>query len=127
MNFRILPGLFSVCRLGADASIPAWALGSRFFSVTGTGEELSVVCPQAQVPAEIKKEEGWKVLKIEGPLDFSLTGVLASVTMPLAREGIGILAISTYDTDYLLVKKENLERAIKVLEDEGHKFNKSLE
>ncbi|MCK4548483.1 MAG: ACT domain-containing protein, partial [Candidatus Eisenbacteria sp.] len=81
---------------------------------------LSVVCPDARVAAGAKKESGWKVLMVEGPLDLYLTGVLACLTGPLAREGISVFALSTYDTDYLLVKKEQLEKAIQVLGVEGY-------
>ena len=105
----------SICRLEKNAPIPEWALTGEFFSITRTAEELSVVCPQNQVPPGVQKQDGWKVLQVEGPLDFSLTGVLASLTGPLAKEGISVFAISTYDTDYLLVQQELLEKAIEIL------------
>ena len=105
----------SICRLEKNAPIPEWALTGEFFSITRTAEELSVVCPQNQVPPGVQKQDGWKVLQVEGPLDFSLTGVLASLTEPLAKEGISVFAISTYETDYLLVKQELLEKAIDIL------------
>ena len=122
------PEILSICRLERNALIPEWALNDKFFSITRTAEELSVVCPQDQVPPGIQKQDGWKALQVEGPLDFSLTGVLASLTEPLAREGISVFAISTYDTDYLLVKKELLERAIKILVKRGYQVqNRSSE
>jgi len=121
-KLTIPPQIFSICRLGNDAPFPDWALASGFFSITRTGEELSVVCPQAQVPEGIRRDDGWRCLKVEGPLDLSATGVLASLANPLAKEGISIFAISTYDTDYLLVKEENLERAAKVLSRTGHQI-----
>jgi len=122
------PEILSICRLERNALIPEWALNDKFFSITRTAEELSVVCPQDQVPPGILKQDGWKALQVEGPLDFSLTGVLASLTEPLAREGISVFAISTYDTDYLLVKKELLERAIKILVKRGYQVqNRSSE
>ncbi len=96
-----------------------------FVSITRTAEELSIVCPQRQVPAEIEREEGWRGMKIKGPLDFSLTGVLASLSTPLAQEGISIFAISTYDTDYLLVKEKDLERAIGILVKKGNAFQEN--
>ena len=110
----------SICRLEKNAPIPEWALTGEFFSITRTAEELSVVCPQNQVPPGVQKQDGWKVLQVEGPLDFSLTGVLASLTGPLAKEGISVFAISTYETDYLLVKEEQLEGAIQALREEGY-------
>ena len=122
------PEILSICRLERNALIPQWALTGKFFSITRTAEELSVVCPQNQVPPGVRKQDGWKALQVEGPLDFSLTGVLASLTEPLAKEGISVFAISTYDTDYLLVKKELLERAIKILVKRGYQVqNRSSE
>jgi hypothetical protein len=124
----LLSEIFSICRLEKNAPMPEWALTGWFFSITRTAEELSVVCPQDQVPPGIQKQDGWKALQVEGPLDFSLTGVLASLTEPLAKEGISVFAISTYDTDYLLVKKELLERAIKILVKRGYQVqNRSSE
>jgi len=115
----------SICRLGGDAPIPEWALTGGFSSITRTAQELSVVCPQDQVPPGIQKRDGWKALQVEGPLDFSLTGVLASLTEPLAKEGISVFAISTYDTDYLLVREEQLKGAIQALRGEGYEIEKS--
>ena len=116
----LLPDVYAVCRLDKDAPVPDWATRGIFSSITRTAGELSVVCPDARVAAGVKKESGWKVLMVEGPLDLSLTGVLASLTGPLAREGISVFALSTYDTDYLLVKQEQLEQAIEVLRAEGY-------
>jgi hypothetical protein len=118
----LLSETFSICRLEKNAPIPEWALTGGFYSITRTAEELSVVCPQNRVPPGIQKQDGWKALRVEGPLDFSLTGVLASLTTPLAREGISVFATSTYDTDYLLVKEKQLEGAIQALRDEGFKI-----
>ncbi len=115
---------FSICRLERNAPIPEWALTGGFSSITRTAEELSVVCPQNRVPPGIQKQDGWKALQVEGPLDFSLTGVLASLTDPLAKEGISVFAISTYDTDYLLVKEKQLEGAIQALRGEGCELKK---
>ena len=117
----LLPGTLAICRLETTASIPDWATLGPFWSVTRTEAELSVVCPEARVPQEVKRETGWRALKVEGPLDFSLTGILASLTAPLAREKVSVFAISTYDTDYLLVKGEQLAKAIEALRGEGYK------
>ena len=119
-KLELLPDGYAVCRLESSAPIPHWATRGAFFSVTRTPGELSVVCPDAQVPAGVKKESGWRVLMVAGSLDFSLTGVLASLSAPLAREGISIFALSTYDTDYLLVKGDQLEKAVQVLREEGY-------
>jgi hypothetical protein len=126
LTLSLLPGVLAVCRLEKEASIPEWASGGIFSSVTRTGEELSVVCSQGQIPSGIRGEKGWRCLRVEGPLDFSLTGILASLTMSLAQAGISVFAISTYDTDYILVKQENLERAIEALAREGHRVRKKI-
>ncbi|MCX5917658.1 MAG: ACT domain-containing protein [Deltaproteobacteria bacterium] len=119
-KLQLLPDTYAVCRLEKNAPAPDWGTGGLFSSITRTEEELSVVCPDAHVPDGVKRQGGWRVLKVEGPLDFSLTGVLASLTAPLARKGISVFALSTYDTDYLLVKKEQLEKAIQALRGEGY-------
>lgn len=81
-----------------------------------------MVCLQINVPEGIKRDEGWRALKVEGPLDFSATGILATLITPLAKEGISIFAVSTYDTDYLLVKERHLEKAVEILSREGHQI-----
>jgi hypothetical protein len=91
-----------------------------FFSITGTPDELSLVCPAASVPTDIQADRGWRCFKLHGPFEFSLTGILNSITIPLAEAGVGIFAISTYDTDYVLVKEHDVQRAITVLTEAGH-------
>jgi hypothetical protein len=120
LKISVLPEVFMVCRLDKDAEIPDWAWADEFVSITKTPEELSIVCRQFDVPKNAKCEKGWRCLKVNGPLDFSCVGVLASLSMPLAKAGVSIFAVSTYDTDYLLVKEKDLERAICVLSHEGH-------
>jgi hypothetical protein len=112
-----MPATFGICRLDKDAPIPEWAhIG--FSSITRTPDELSIVCKEEIVPERVICERGWHCLQVMGPLDFALTGILASLAAPLAEAGISIFAISTYDTDYFLVKE--LNRAIAVLSDAGH-------
>ncbi|MCG8404505.1 MAG: ACT domain-containing protein [Phycisphaerales bacterium] len=120
LTLAILPGRFAVCRLEPDAPITEFSSETRFFSVTRTDEELSVVCPENQIPANAKREMGWRCLKVQGPLHFSCTGVLASLSGPLADAAISIFSASTYDTDYLFVKEETLEKAAAVLSQHGH-------
>ena len=115
LSLSILPQKLAVCRLGKDARIPVWVEGDNFFSITKTDDELSIVCSENRVPDDIKAEKGWQAFKVEGPLDFSLTGILASLANPLAEAGISIFAVSTFDTDYLLVKSDKLNEAVKVL------------
>lgn len=120
LTLSVLDDLFSVCRLAPDARIPHWLPTKGFVSVTRTADELSVVCPGDAVPESVRAEGGFCALKIEGPLDFSLTGILAAVAVPLAGAGISIFAVSTFDTDYVLVKKSGLEKAVSLLQASGH-------
>lgn len=115
LTMKLLKDEYGVCRLARNASIPKWAEDSDFFSVTKTSDELSIVCLENSIPSEIKCERGWRILKIEGPLDFSLIGILAPISTILAENRISIFAISTYDTDYVLVKDKDIANAIKAL------------
>lgn len=119
LTLVILPDAFAICRLDPSAPIPHWARGD-FITITRTRDELSIVCAQANVPDDVRAERHWRALKIEGQLDFALTGILASIATPLADAGISIFALSTFDTDYVLVKAEKLELAIQVLQQAGH-------
>ena len=110
----------SVCRLAAGEDIPRWVPATGFVSIARTADELSVVCSSEAVPPSVRAEHGFRVLKIDGPLDFSLTGILLSVAGPLADAGISIFALSTYDTDYVLVRKNDLGNTLSVLEAAGH-------
>jgi len=119
----IMPGDFAVCRLPADAPFPAWAGShSQFFALIRTLDELSVVCAEQDVPDTVQAETGWSLLQVPGPMDFSLVGVLASLALPLAQAGVSIFALSTYDTDYLLVRKADLSRAAQALVRAGHRL-----
>lgn len=120
LNFSRLPGSFAICRLAANAPVPEWALRGSFFSVTSTADELSIVCPGTQVPSEIVHENGWACLKLQGPFPFSETGILASFVRPLSERAIPIFAVSTFDTDYVLIKQDRLEKAVQALRDAGH-------
>jgi len=117
---QLVPGEFSVCRLPAGDPLPAWAESSVFSSVTRSAAELSVICPSRQVPAGIKAESGWSLLQFAGPFDFAAVGVLASVTGPLAHAGLSLLAVATFDTDFILLKADRIEDARRVLMDAGH-------
>jgi uncharacterized protein len=114
MRLSILPSPVTVCRLAPDAAVPDWARGA-FLSVTRTADELSIVCDADAVPADVQAERDWRALKLEGPIPFAMTGVAAALLAPLARAQISIFLISTYDTDYLLLKSESLARAVDVL------------
>jgi uncharacterized protein len=120
LRLSVLDDRLAVCRLNAGAEIPAWATVTPFFSVTRTADELSVVCPEAHVPAESTCERGWRALRFEGPFEFGLVGVLSSVAAPLAQSEVSILAIATYDTDYVLVQESQLDVAARALRERGH-------
>ena len=120
LSLSILPQRLAICRLFPDEPIPEFLAHSQFWSVTRTRDELSVILPEEIVPADWKAETGWRCLKVLGPLDFGLTSILASIAVPLSHAGISIFALSTYDTDYLLVRENDLEKAKQVLLASGH-------
>ncbi|HMP57742.1 MAG TPA: ACT domain-containing protein, partial [Gemmatales bacterium] len=100
--------------------VPAWATAGDLFSVTRTADELSVVCRQEAVPEGVVCERGWRCLRVAGSMPFTLVGVLASLTTPVARAGVGVFAFSTFDTDYLLVKEADFTKAVVALRAAGH-------
>jgi hypothetical protein len=120
LTLSVLNDVFAVCRLDAQSPIPAWAMRGEFFSATRAQDGISIVCLQGDVPEGIRCERGWRCLKVEGPLDFSLVGILNSITAPLACAEVSIFAISTFDTDYILVRERDLERATSSLIEAGH-------
>ena len=120
LELKVLDGRMAVCRLSPDSGVPGWATAAGFFSVTRTVDELCVVCPEGDVPEGVRSEGGWRVLALRGPFEFSAVGVLASVAAPLAGAGVSIFALSTYDTDYVLVKEEGLDVAVSALRGRGH-------
>jgi hypothetical protein len=119
LTLTILPDSLASCRLDADAAIPTWATASGFSSITRTAEELSIVCLQSLVPDGIRCERDWRCFKLAGPIPFTMVGVLASLVQPLAEAGISVFAISTFDTDYLLVKAADFKGAIDALRQHG--------
>jgi hypothetical protein len=123
LSLSLLGGLFAVAQLPASAPIPPWADGEGFVTLTRTAEELSIMCQQNRVPEAVKHEGGWRCFQLVGPFEFTLTGILASVLNPLAQAGIGIFALSTFNTDYVLVKELDLKAALAALEKAGHKVN----
>ncbi len=122
MNLKIIEGSFSICRLKFDSHLPEWIFLSSFYSITKTSDELSVVCESIYIPKDVLAEKDWCLIKVKGPLDFSLTGILASLANPLALAKVSIFAISTFDTDYLMVKQNNTEKAKQILETSGFVF-----
>lgn len=120
LTLLLLPEDFAICRMNPGTSLPAWVQTSSFFSLSSTVEETSIVCRMESIPPDIAADQDWRCFKLQGPFPFSLVGILNSVTVPLAEAGIGIFAISTYDTDYVLVKKSNLSQALSALKEVGH-------
>jgi hypothetical protein len=123
LNFRRLSGSFAVWRLPADSAVPAWASsGDDFSSITRTKDELSIVCPFHNVPAECHPKHQWACFKLEGPFPFSAVGILSSFVTPLAKAKIPIFALSTFDTDYVLVRQEDADSAVEALKRAGHEL-----
>lgn len=120
LNMKLLEEKYGVCRLDKYEEVPEWVNKDDFFSITKTYDELSIVCLEDNIPNNIKCERDWRILKVEGPLDFSLVGILAYISSVLAQNSISIFAISTYDTDYILVKNKDVDRAIEVLREDGY-------
>lgn len=121
LRLSIFPDLLAVCRLAPDAPWPEWARGA-FTCVARTPEELSVVCDDAAVPEGVQAERGWRAVKVEGPIPFELTGIAAALVSPLAEARISVFLMSTYDTDYLLVRDAAFARALEVLRAAGHEM-----
>jgi hypothetical protein len=119
MRLSLLAKPLAVCRLAPDASFPDWARGA-FVSLSRTPDELSVVCDDDAVPENVQGERNWRALKLEGPIPFEMTGVASALLAPLAEARISVFLVSTYDTDYLLLRAEALERAIGVLRGAGY-------
>lgn len=129
VELDVLPTTVAVCRLEADAPLPAWVDvdGGDLVSVTRRRGELSVVCPESVVPADALAERGWRVLAVRGPLDFALTGILAALAVPLAAAGVPIFALSTHDTDLVLVQGQDLPAAVDALVAAGHTVHEAVD
>ncbi len=124
LKLKLFNDKYGVCKLENDAAIPEWATYNEFLSITRTSDELSIVCTQNNIPKDVTCELDWRLLKIEGPLDFSLIGILSSISMTLAQEEISIFAISTYDTDYIMVKEKDLNNTVSALSNKGHNITR---
>jgi uncharacterized protein len=120
-EFSLLPEQYALLRYPPEAAVPEWALQpDGFASVSRTADELSIVCLAALVPAGARCDGGWCCLKVHGPFAFDQVGILSSFAVPLAQAGVGIFAISTFDTDYILVKERQRDLAIQALVSAGH-------
>lgn len=123
LTLSLLPDTFAICRLDRRAEIPTWALAGDFISITRTADELSIVCAERHVPEGVEREGGWRALRVDGPLDFSLPGILSAIAQPLARAAIPIFALSTYRRDYVMVRQSDLEKAVQALTLSGHQVS----
>jgi len=119
-SLTLLPDLIAVCRLAPEVPLPAWAMSAPWWSITRTPEELSIVCAERFVPEDVVASRGWRALRFAGPLPLDQTGVLASVTTPLAVARVSVFAVATYDTDYVLIPSAQRAAAIEALERAGH-------
>jgi hypothetical protein len=120
LRLRVLPGRLAVARLPGTSALPAWADGPGLVSITRREGELSIVCADARVPTDVQSERGFRALEVEGPIDFQAVGVMHALTGPLARAGISVLGLATFDTDLLLVREETLARALDALRVAGY-------
>ncbi|HWE37600.1 MAG TPA: ACT domain-containing protein [Isosphaeraceae bacterium] len=119
LELLVLDGPYAIARLGPEEPTPIWATGGGFVSVTRTGDELSIICEEGAVPEGVRCERGWRALRVAGTLDFSAVGILARLAGPLAVAGVAICVVSTFDTDYLLVRASDLDRAVAALRAAG--------
>lgn len=122
MKFTTLRGSYAICKLHSAAVIPDWSATGAFSSITRTSNELSIICEEAHIPPDTKAERGYSCLRLEGPFDFQAVGILESFLAPLAQSGVPILAVSTYDTDWILIQKKHWTAALSVLVDAGHEL-----
>jgi hypothetical protein len=122
LTLALLPGRYAVAQLPAGSALPAWWPNTGMRHAGWTDDELSLVCEETHVPEDVRCQRGWRMFKLQGPFDFALTGILKAVLDPLASAGIGIFALSTYDTDYVLVQAPQLDEAVSALRDAGHRI-----
>ncbi len=120
LSLQVLPERYGVARLSPQHDLPEWAVQGSFYSITRTTDELSIVCMERNIPKGLTCEKGWLCMKVLGPLDFSLVGIMANLSSALAQVGVSLFAISTYDTDYLLVKADSSDTSTAALAAAGH-------
>ena len=124
LTLDVLTGSYAVARLDPSSPVPAWAHDGTLSATVVTADELTIVCPAASVPAGVQHEGPFRALAVRGPLDFALTGILVSLAQPLADAGISIFALSTFDTDVLLVRADDLPAATTTLRAAGHQIDR---
>ena len=120
ITLRLIENTFGIARLDAAAAVPGWAVEGKWFSVTRTADELSIVAESALIPGGVNYEGGWRALKIDGILDFAEIGIIAGISSALALDGVSVFVISTYNTDYILIKASSLEKGMRLLRESGY-------
>ena len=123
LRLSLQPGRYAIAQLPADSALPAWWPATGIRHAGWTDDELSLVCEEAHVPDDVRCQHGWRMFKLHGPFDFALTGILKAVLDPLAAAGVGIFALSTFDTDYVLVQDHHLDLALQALREHGHRVS----
>jgi hypothetical protein len=118
-RLRLLQEIMAIAQMDPNGDIPSWVDRRGFSCVTRTPDSLTIVCAQQLIPEDVPSDRDWRCFEVQGPLDLSLTGILASLTAPLARVGVPVFAISSYETDYILVKVARLTEARRALEGAG--------
>ena len=123
LKLSLQPGRYAIAQLPAHSALPAWWPSTGMRHAGWTDEELSLVCEEAHVPDDMRCQRGWRMFKLQGPFDFALTGILKAVLDPLAAAGVGIFALSTFDTDYVLVQDHHLDLALQAFREHGHRVS----
>jgi uncharacterized protein len=123
LTIDLRPGDYVLSRLPAGAGLPELPMSDAFVSITSTPDEISIVSLTEHAPAEAKLDSGWRLMTVRGPLEFTLTGIMASLAGSLAAAGVPLFAVSTFDTDHILVKQTDLERAVRALREAGHEVH----
>ena len=122
IRLKKLPGSYAISQLPSGTSIPDWVDGEGFVSISRTADELSFVCLAERVPKNVRSDRGWICFMFQGPFEFDAAGVLLSVLQPISENEIGVFAISTFDGDLILLKEEDVERAVNFLTETGHQI-----
>ena len=122
IRLKKLPGLYAISQMSPDNSIPDWVDGEGFVSICRTADELSLVCLAERVPKTVRSDRGWICFMFQGPFEFDAAGVLLSVLQPISVNEIGVLAVSTFDGDLILLKEGDVDRAVNLLAENGHQI-----
>ena len=122
IHLKKLPGSYAISQMPSDNSVPEWVDGEGFVSISRTADELSLICFDERVPKTVRSDRGWICFMFQGPFEFDAAGVLLSVLQPISENGIGVLAISTFDGDLILLKENDVEKAVNLLSESGHQI-----